>query len=244
MKLGRNHSKGVITSKMSERVMWLLLVFAVTLALVPLTSTAVAGRFSWGDKVVVELVLRYRFIVMDWTMLLISWVSSGYGVTVILVSLLVLLWRSNRSAILYGIAVILSSTLWQLLLKAMIGRPRPEPLFYPVWHGAGYPSGHMLTSVVMIYMLWRLALYYDLTRWTTVLRYAVVIWPLLVGFSRIYLNVHYLSDVIGGCLLGIWHLGLVFGIFGSGWLNVGQAQKLHQDDLGMGKPVTKGTYLS
>jgi membrane-associated phospholipid phosphatase len=207
-----------------ERLTWLLLACAVAVPIGVLTSTAATGRLSWGDGAWVDFMLAHRWIVIDWVMLLISWISSEYAALMILIGLLVLLWRRNRSIALYSVGVIASSTLWQILLKAVIGRPRPDPVLYPVWQGAGYPSGHVLTSLVIIYILWRLAPYARRRRLSAFLGYAVIIWPLLVGISRIYLNAHYLSDVVGGYLLGVWHLGLAFTILGSGWLKMGRKQ--------------------
>jgi undecaprenyl-diphosphatase len=208
--------------KIPKRLAWLFLACAVSLPIGVLTSTAAAGRLSFGDRATVDFVLRYRWVVMDWVMLLISWISSEYAALVLLVALSLLLWRHNRYLAFASVVVIASSTLWQILLKAVIGRPRPYPVLYPVWQGAGYPSGHVLTSLVIIYMLWRLAPYLRMRRISAFLGYVVLLWPLSVGISRIYLNAHFLSDVIGGYLLGVWHLGLAFAILGTGWLDAGR----------------------
>ncbi len=101
-----------------------------------------------------------------------------------------------------------TSTVWQIALKRILERPRPQPPLVPFWSGAGYPSGHAL-SALCISLGWLLWL-----RWhavglrraqLTAVRGALVAWPLLVGASRIYIDAHWTSDVLGGLLFGAMH---------------------------------------
>ncbi|TPQ16790.1 phosphatase PAP2 family protein [Streptomyces sporangiiformans] len=95
-------------------------------------------------------------------------------------------------------------TLLQQGLKAAIGRDRP------VWpdpvdsaHYAAFPSGHALTAAVVCgLLLWLLRLY-DAGRvlWRVALTLAAVS-VLGVGLTRIWLGVHWPTDVLGGWLLG------------------------------------------
>ncbi len=86
-------------------------------------------------------------------------------------------------------------------LKVAIGRPRPAVKVERVWHGGdlrpghhAFPSGHSAASAaffgVLLFVCWRLGL-------------ALSVIPVLVGVSRILLGAHYLSDVVGGILLGV-----------------------------------------
>ncbi len=205
---------------MRDRLGWLGLAVVSAAALVPITVTAAAGRLSWGDAAVRDLVLAYRLPALEWTMLVMSWLSSEYVTPLVLAAVVAVGWRRARRRVLVAAAVVATSTLWQIALKAVVGRPRPEPLLYPLWHGAGFPSGHALTALVLAYVVWRLAPALGFSRRAqTPLGWAVVLYPLLVGVSRIYLNSHYLSDVTGGVLLGLGHLGLAFGLFGADWLD-------------------------
>jgi undecaprenyl-diphosphatase len=95
------------------------------------------------------------------------------------------------------------------LLKQLFSRPRPlVPLLEPV-SGLSFPSGHALMSVsfygLLIFLVWE-----NITdrfwRWTLTVLLGLII--LLIGFSRIYLRLHYFSDVIAGFSAGIIWLSL------------------------------------
>lgn len=90
------------------------------------------------------------------------------------------------------------------LLKRAFARPRPsfaEPIL--IANGFSFPSGHSMGTMVAVTMLT-----YAMFRWvsdTKGRRAAVglaVSWTLTMGFSRMYLGVHYLSDVIAGFAAG------------------------------------------
>ena len=110
-------------------------------------------------------------------------------------------WFATRIA-----ALSLSSLILMFMLKFFFQRNRPlQPVIDDV-SGYSFPSGHALISVVFyglfIYMIWHEVK----SKW---LRIALVTLLgtliLLIGFSRIYLNVHYASDVIAGLAVGfIW----------------------------------------
>ncbi len=103
------------------------------------------------------------------------------------------------------------SLLSVLLLKVLFHRPRPS---LPLIIGAGgysFPSGHSLGgftfSGVLIYLLWRTSLN-TLLKW--ILAILLIISSILIGISRIYLRVHFASDVLGSLLLTVFWLSLTF----------------------------------
>ena len=95
-------------------------------------------------------------------------------------------------------------------LKEVFERPRPvwdQP--FAIEKSFSYPSGHACGSTVGYGML----AYCVALRWTAWRRRVGLVvglaaWVLLIGFSRIYLGVHYLSDVLAGYALGLAWLAL------------------------------------
>jgi membrane-associated phospholipid phosphatase len=95
------------------------------------------------------------------------------------------------------------------LLKQLFNRPRPLiPLLEPV-SGLSFPSGHALMSVsfygLLIFLAWDNS--YN-RKWKWIITFPLVLLILLIGFSRIYLRLHYFSDVIAGFAAGIIWLTL------------------------------------
>lgn len=105
--------------------------------------------------------------------------------------------------------IAIGGLLIMLLLKQFFNRPRPlVPLLEPV-SGLSFPSGHALMSVsfygLLIFLVWDNIKDRSL-RWGLTILLALIIF--LIGFSRIYLRVHYFSDVVAGFSAGIIWLSL------------------------------------
>ncbi len=139
-------------------------------------------------------------------------VVTCLGSTPVLLMLagLALLWLilSDRdfSAFILG-AGLAGGELLVFALKALIGRPRPEP-FFPELHlvSASFPSAHAFSGA-LFYGLVIYLLLEDVRNWqariTLVLSGSFLV--LLIGASRLYLGVHWLSDILGGLVLaGLW----------------------------------------
>lgn len=102
------------------------------------------------------------------------------------------------------------SALGNLMLKAVFERPRPEVIFPHVPEAAGwaFPSGHAMNSVIVYGML-TYFLSRQFKRLGTKAGVLIALGTVLaVGFSRVYLGVHYLSDVLAGYTAGLFWLAL------------------------------------
>lgn len=130
-----------------------------------------------------------------------------------LVLALYLLYRRKREKGFFAIAVMFSSALFIFLLKELFHRARPlHGLVFE--ESFSFPSGHATISVVFFGLLvffFHTAIPNRAKRWAFIV--ASVFLILLIGFSRIYLNVHWVSDVLAGYLLGALILATSFRVW-------------------------------
>lgn len=126
-------------------------------------------------------------------------------VSVVAAASLVTLWLGYKSG-LYLAGIVGLQALVNYVIKELVARPRPtDP---PVWvyrpeAGFSFPSGHVMFYTVFFGFLLFLAWRYLQPGWLRGLLIATLAALIvLVGFSRIYLGAHWLSDVVAGYLLG------------------------------------------
>lgn len=114
------------------------------------------------------------------------------------------IYRKRKEALLTALYMLAT---WRLnhFLKELIQRPRPAVSMRLVEiDGFSLPSGHSMNFMALVllglYLLW---VYSENKKLNIILTVLLLAQGLLVGISRIYLNVHYLSDVITGWSLAI-----------------------------------------
>ena len=93
--------------------------------------------------------------------------------------------------------------LLSFITKYLINRPRPIEALIKMPTSYSFPSGHTLTSIVFYLTLCYLITinFKDYKRYLIMLLTLILIF--IIALSRVYLGVHYFSDVIGGLILGI-----------------------------------------
>lgn len=137
-------------------------------------------------------------------------VITKFSGTVILVviAVLILVFIKEKK---YGIAVATNLALAPLtnqIVKQFFRRPRPALEYRLIKEtGFSFPSGHSMTSMAfygfLIYLIYKKVDNKGL-KWSLITLLSILI--LAVGFSRIYLGVHYLSDVLAGFMEAIAYL--------------------------------------
>ena len=148
-----------------------------------------------------------------------QWVSLvGSPISRTLIGLLVaigLLLRRERVIAAGWIVALGGGGILDVLLKQIFNRPRP-PLAIMYTHAAGssFPSGHAMGAIITYGMLAYIIKIHSHSRaLNTSTIIITVVLVTAIGFSRLYLGVHYLSDVLGGYSLGgIWLMLCIAGI--------------------------------
>ncbi|MFS0907544.1 phosphatase PAP2 family protein [Priestia aryabhattai] len=137
-----------------------------------------------------------------------TFIGSTPSVAVISLFSLFFLYKvlKHRTELILFIAIIVGSPILNELLKLLFHRARPNFHRLIEINGYSFPSGHAMSAFavygVLSFLLWR----HIPTRWgRTCLLFISTVMILAIGVSRIYLGVHYPSDIIGGYFAsGCW----------------------------------------
>jgi membrane-associated phospholipid phosphatase len=129
-----------------------------------------------------------------------------------LLAVIVIVHRKRIAALF--LAGIILGELTSLVFKSLLVRIRPTTLLHIVAHGYSFPSGHALLSTVFYGCLGFFLSHILHKKWQKILTAIITTLVIFfVGFSRIFLGVHWTSDVIGGWALGGAFLALIAAIF-------------------------------
>jgi membrane-associated phospholipid phosphatase len=145
-----------------------------------------------------------------------SWIFGDWQAVFLVAPAVLLTWWKAGFA--EGFLVILASLLSLIcnVLKIIIDRPRPSPDLVNImmpYHGNGFPSGHAFFSVLFLGILTYLFFYHlKRTAWRFTVIIVAVLLILLIGISRVYLGLHWASDVLGGWAFGGMFLFLLIGL--------------------------------
>jgi undecaprenyl-diphosphatase len=150
---------------------------------------------------------------LDQLMMIVPW--FGTNITQIPVTLAFALWlwlkKKRRHLAIYLIVVQLGSYLLNPSLKAMVDRGRPDMFERRGWFGwSSYPSGHAIASISVLMTVALILHRIYGWRWQYPLAIGIM---LLSMYSRMYLAVHWPTDVLGGALIGLVWLGVTAWAF-------------------------------
>ncbi len=156
-----------------------------------------------GDETAIELVGRLRAGWLTDLSKAITFLGSGiftWGLTAVCAALLAARRRwPEFGVLLAGMAI---ASIGFTEIKSAVDRPRPEGGLVAA-HGSSFPSGHAAHSVLYIWLAVTIVLRLrpGMARGAAVVSAGFVL-TLLIGLSRVYLGIHYLSDVSAGWALG------------------------------------------
>ena len=146
----------------------------------------------------------------------VTFLGGAYVIVSLAIVLCVSFWRAGlqRPARLLAIAVAGEIAI-EYSLKLAFHRARPEPFFgLSLPSGYSFPSGHAMATLIFYGTLAALLtprLTSRAVRWLLWLAAGAL--AAAIGFSRVYLGVHYPTDVLGGYLAGlIWVVALAIGV--------------------------------
>lgn len=117
-------------------------------------------------------------------------------------------YRQQRRSLLYLVVTLLGSAAINLYAKTFWHRMRPHlwDSSFPPLTDFSFPSGHAMSSMVMAAVLITLCWH---TRWRWLVVASGSVYVLGIGWSRLYLGVHYPSDILAGWMIAIaWTMSM------------------------------------
>ncbi len=173
------------------------------------------------DSRIANLLFAYRDPMLVQFFTIVTSFGAAKVVFALLLGVSVILLLHRKINFLAGLWIsLLGSVASVTLLKILFGRPRSDLGVY-VEQSASFPSGHASISIAFYGFLAYIVVRHTRLRLRVVVLAAVL--AFLIGFSRLYLIEHYLSDVLNGYLIGsIW---LVFSIVLVEWMQARQTRK-------------------
>jgi len=175
-----------------------------------LGSEVLEGDTQHFDQVIREWVHHYASSGMTRAMNAISLLGYNVLIVELAIALAVFAWLRWRRAALWLAVAMAGSLVLDLTLKYIYHRTRPTAYFGTAPHSYSFPSGHAMCSFCFYGVLAGL-----LSARTKPLAWRLLIWfaaatlVIAIGLSRIYLGVHYPSDVVAGYLAATVWVGTV-----------------------------------
>lgn len=165
------------------------------------------------DANIIKFVYEYlRSPILDQLMVLISWLGDG-GLIWIIISIVLLLSRKYRKIGIMAVAsLLLSALIGEVALKHLINRPRPFieisylQLLVDKPSSPSFPSSHTVIAFAVVGIIAR-------TISNKLITISAILLACLIAVSRVYLTVHYPTDVVGGIVIGLISSTIIYRLF-------------------------------
>ena len=188
---------------------------AALIVFVLILICVLTGHTAGFDDPIREFFYGIRMQPLTDVAIVITTMANKYFIICLCILLLII----PQTRVQFGVplsAGALGVTLLNTLIKHLVQRTRPEVLHLVTEHGHSFPSGHSITSLffygLAIWLVWRYVKNPTARRVLTIL---LLIPMLLIGPTRIYLGVHYPTDVLAAWCLAIVAIIVVIEIISS-----------------------------
>jgi len=188
-----------------KNLKWVVL-FICLVGFLALAEDVFNKEIMYGDIIGYKIIST--FLISDFVTPIAKFITNfGGAIFLSIATVMLFLFIKNKKIGLSIISNIVIITILNQLLKRILQRPRPTEFRIVEETGYSFPSGHSMVSMAfygyLIYLIYRY-IKNKYVKWTLITILSILI--CLIGISRIYLGVHYTSDVLGGFLLSISYL--------------------------------------
>lgn len=175
---------------------------------IDLTASIHSDALANYDSRITAFVTSFRTPALNKFMQAITQIGDFYGYLFLAIATTIFFYLKFRNwrFVLEMFFVLIISGLSNFALKQVFGRARPDVEHLVSVATLSYPSGHAMSAIsfygFLIYLIYNFKLN-SILKWFLILLFASMIF--LIGISRIYLGVHFPSDIAGGYIAGfIW----------------------------------------
>ena len=194
--------KDKIKEFITKNLKWIIL-FICLIGFLALAEDVFHKEIMNGDIIGYEIISK--FLISDFVTPIAKFITNFGGAIFLIVLTIVLFIVIKNKKI--GVSIFLNLvivTILNQLLKGILQRPRPTEYRIIEETGYSFPSGHSMISMAfygyLIYLIYKYVKN-KYIKWISIVVLSLLICT--IGISRIYLGVHYTSDVLGGFLLSI-----------------------------------------
>lgn len=179
-----------------------------------------ADQIAWFDQSIIDAVQGMENEGLTRIMKGFTFLGSSLVATLLSVIAFLFLWLvlRHRKELLMFLLSVGGSEIWNIIIKNWMHRQRPNTHRLIEISGFSFPSGHSMAAFALYgtltYLLWR---HIPALAGRIAMIVIGVALTLLIGISRIYLGVHYPSDVFGGYLASATWLMLSIYFFEKYW---------------------------
>ena len=196
---------GKIKEFIVKNLKWIIL-FICLIGFCALAEDVFNKEIMKGDIIGYKIIST--FLISDFATPIAKFITNfGGAIFLVIATITLFIVIKNKKigiSILSNVAIV---TVLNQLIKRILQRPRPTEYRIIEETGYSFPSGHSMISMAfygyLIYLIYKYVKN-KYIKWISIILLSLLI--CLIGISRIYLGVHYTSDVLGGFLISISYL--------------------------------------
>ena len=197
--------KKKIKEFITKNLKWIIL-FICLIGFLAIAEDVFNKEIMSGDIIGYKLVST--FLISDFATPIAKFITNfGGAIFLIALTIVLLVLIKNKKIGISIFSNLVIVTILNQLLKAILQRPRPTEYRIVEETGYSFPSGHSMVSMAfygyLIYLIYKYVKN-KYIKWISIVLLSILVCS--IGISRIYLGVHYTSDVLGGFLISIAYL--------------------------------------
>ena len=188
-----------------KNLKWIIL-FICLIGFLAIAEDVFNKEIMSGDIIGYKLVST--FLISDFATPIAKFITNfGGAIFLIALTIVLLVLIKNKKIGISIFSNLVIVTILNQLLKAILQRPRPTEYRIVEETGYSFPSGHSMVSMAfygyLIYLIYKYVKN-KYIKWISIVLLSILVCS--IGISRIYLGVHYTSDVLGGFLISMAYL--------------------------------------